>query len=123
MNLHEYQAKQLLTDYQVPVPSSEAVDSVAEALAAAKRLGGKRWVVKAQVHAGGRGKAGGVRLVSSEEEVFSLVYTVLGRTKMLSYFGEKLAVGLDHFINFFPKNLNNILSGELATFAGISIAV
>jgi len=68
MNLHEYQAKQLLAKFGLPVSKSEVVSNVEEALHVADVLGGKRWVVKAQVHAGGRGKAGGVKLVSSKEE-------------------------------------------------------
>ncbi|MGH8206353.1 MAG: ATP-grasp domain-containing protein, partial [Steroidobacteraceae bacterium] len=60
MNLHEYQAKLLLADYGVPVPEGRVAGSPDEAVAAAEALGGKLWVVKAQVHAGGRGKAGGV---------------------------------------------------------------
>ena len=69
MNLHEYQAKQLFAEYGLPVSQGIAVDTAEEAVAAAKEIGGDRWVVKAQVHAGGRGKAGGVKLVSSHEEI------------------------------------------------------
>jgi succinyl-CoA synthetase beta subunit len=60
MNLHEYQAKQLFGDYAIPVPKGAVARSPDEAAWAAKTLGGERWVVKAQVHSGGRGKAGGV---------------------------------------------------------------
>ena len=60
MNLHEYQAKQLFADYGLPVPSGIPCSSADEAVAATKKLGGDKWVVKCQVHAGGRGKAGGV---------------------------------------------------------------
>ena len=59
MNLHEYQAKQLFAEYGLPVSEGIAVDTGDEAVAAAKQIGGDRWVVKAQVHAGGRGKAVG----------------------------------------------------------------
>ena len=69
MNLHEYQAKQLFAEYGLPVSKGYAVDTADEAVAAAKKLGGERWVIKVQVHAGGRGKAGGVKLVSSEAEI------------------------------------------------------
>jgi succinyl-CoA synthetase beta subunit len=65
MNLHEYQAKALFAEYGIPVPPGQVACSVAEAEHAAQALGGGRWVVKAQVHAGGRGKAGGVKLVDS----------------------------------------------------------
>ena len=65
MNLHEYQAKQLFARYGIPVSSGEVADSPKAARAAAANLGGSLWVVKAQVHAGGRGKAGGVKLAKS----------------------------------------------------------
>ncbi|MCX7055718.1 MAG: acetate--CoA ligase family protein, partial [Proteobacteria bacterium] len=60
MNLHEYQAKELFNRYGVAVPAGQVASNADEAAAAAKALGGALWVVKAQVHAGGRGKAGGV---------------------------------------------------------------
>ena len=63
MNLHEYQAKLLFADYGIPVPEGRVAGSPDEAAAAVEALGGKLWVVKAQVHAGGRGKAGGVKRV------------------------------------------------------------
>ena len=69
MNLHEYQAKQLFAEYGLPVSRGIAVDTADEAVAAAEELGGDRWVVKVQVHAGGRGKAGGVKLVTSVQEI------------------------------------------------------
>ena len=62
MNLHEYQGKALFADYGLPVSTGHAVDSAEAAIKAANDIGGERWVVKAQVHAGGRGKAGGVKL-------------------------------------------------------------
>jgi succinyl-CoA synthetase beta subunit len=69
MNLHEYQAKALFRDYGLPVSVGHAVDTPEEAVAAAEKIGGTRWVAKAQVHAGGRGKAGGVKLCDSLDEV------------------------------------------------------
>ena len=60
MNLHEYQSKRLFADYGIPVPEGVAAGTVDAAVAAAQKIGGDLWVVKAQVHAGGRGKAGGV---------------------------------------------------------------
>jgi len=69
MNLHEYQAKQLFAEYGLPVSRGIAVDTADQAVTAAEELGGERWVVKVQVHAGGRGKAGGVKLVSSHDEI------------------------------------------------------
>ncbi len=69
MNLHEYQAKQLFAEYGLPVSKGVAAETVSQAVAAASTIGGDRWVVKAQVHAGGRGKAGGVKLVDNKEEI------------------------------------------------------
>ncbi|MDE0692293.1 MAG: ADP-forming succinate--CoA ligase subunit beta [Gammaproteobacteria bacterium] len=69
MNLHEYQSKDLFRDYGLPVSRGIAVDTADEAVAAAAELGGDKWVCKVQVHAGGRGKAGGVRLASNVDEV------------------------------------------------------
>ena len=69
MNLHEYQGKQLFAEYGLPVSVGYAVDTPEDAVAAAEKIGGDMWVVKAQVHAGGRGKAGGVKLVKTTEEV------------------------------------------------------
>jgi len=78
MNLHEYQAKQLFAEYGLPVSTGIAVDTADEAVAAAREIGGDRWVVKAQVHAGGRGKAGGVKLVSSEAEIREFCDRLIG---------------------------------------------
>ena len=69
MNLHEYQGKALFREYGLPVSDGIACDTTEEVLAAAKQIGGDMWVVKAQVHAGGRGKAGGVKLVKTEAEI------------------------------------------------------
>ncbi len=79
MNLHEYQAKQLFAEYGLPVSTGIAVDSGPEAKAAAEKIGGDKWVVKAQVHAGGRGKAGGVRLVDSPAEAQAFAEEWLGK--------------------------------------------
>ena len=78
MNIHEYQAKQLLREFDVPVPRGEPALSVEEAEQAAKKLGGPVWVVKAQIHAGGRGKAGGVKVVKSVDEVKKEAKRLLG---------------------------------------------
>jgi succinyl-CoA synthetase beta subunit len=78
MNLHEYQSKQLFAHYGIPVASGKLASSVAEALEAAKLLGGDAWVVKAQVHAGGRGKAGGVKYVRGVAELESFARGLLG---------------------------------------------
>ena len=79
MNLHEYQGKQLFAEYGLPVSKGVAAETVQEAIAAADILGGDRWVVKAQVHAGGRGKAGGVKLVSSKAEIEAFARHWLGK--------------------------------------------
>ena len=69
MNLHEHQAKRLLAGYRIPVPLGVTADTAEQARQAAQELGGQRWVVKAQAHTGGRGKAGGVRVVDTLEQV------------------------------------------------------
>jgi len=79
MNLHEYQAKSLFTEFGIPVPKSVPVDSPDDARGAAQNLGGDAWVVKAQIHAGARGKAGGVKLVRSEKELLSISESLLGK--------------------------------------------
>jgi succinyl-CoA synthetase beta subunit/malate-CoA ligase subunit beta len=78
VNVHEHQAKELLSSYGVPVPSGAVAYAPHQAVAAACELGGERWVVKAQIHAGGRGKAGGVRLASSVDEVGEIAAELLG---------------------------------------------
>ena len=79
MNLHEYQAKQLFAEYGLPVSTGIAVDNGRDAKAAAEKIGGDKWVVKAQVHAGGRGKAGGVRLVDSPADAQAFAEEWLGK--------------------------------------------
>jgi len=84
MNLHEYQAKHLLAEYELPVPKNEVVSNVEEAVAVASAMAVKKWVVKAQVHAGGRGKAGGVRIVSSKDEIAQAVKDLIGK-RLVTY--------------------------------------
>jgi succinyl-CoA synthetase beta subunit len=79
MNIHEYQAKELLAKYGVPVPPGGVAYTAAEAVDAARRIGGSAWAVKAQIHAGGRGKAGGVRLVRAEDAVAAAARELLGK--------------------------------------------
>ena len=79
MNLHEYQGKKLLAEYGLPVSKGHAVDTPMAATEAADLIGGERWVVKAQVHAGGRGKAGGVKLVRSKAEISEFASRWLGK--------------------------------------------
>lgn len=80
MNLHEYQAKTLLQKYGIPVPRSQVVSAANEVVAAATEIAGNAWVVKAQVHAGGRGKAGGVKVVKSVIEAQNVATELLGKT-------------------------------------------
>jgi len=84
MNLHEYQGKQLFAEYGLPVSKGIACSTPAEAAAAADQIGGNKWVVKAQVHAGGRGKAGGVKLVSSKQEIEEFAKKWLGN-RLVTY--------------------------------------
>src|SRR5439155_6221823 len=80
MNIHEYQAKTVLREFGLPVPRGIAAFSVDEAVRAAEELGGVVWMVKAQIHAGGRGKAGGGKLVRSIEDVRKEATRLLGST-------------------------------------------
>ncbi|MCP4827333.1 MAG: ADP-forming succinate--CoA ligase subunit beta [Proteobacteria bacterium] len=84
MNLHEYQGKQLFAEYGLPVSKGYAVDTPEEAVAAAEKIGGEMWVVKAQVHAGGRGKAGGVKLVKETAEIEAFAKQWLGQ-RLVTY--------------------------------------
>ena len=78
MNLHEYQSKQLFDNYGISVPKGIAIQSLDELEAATKKLGGDGWAVKAQVHAGGRGKAGGVKITKGLEEAKQAASKMLG---------------------------------------------
>src|SRR5208337_5635289 len=80
MNIHEYQAKAVLREFGVPVPRGIPATSVEQAVKAAEELGGPVWVVKAQIHAGGRGKAGGVKVVKSIADVKREAERLLGST-------------------------------------------
>ena len=89
MNIHEYQAKVVLREFGIPVPRGVAAFSVEEAQKAAHQLGGPVWVVKAQIHAGGRGKAGGVRVVKTIDEVTREATRILGSTLVTHQTGPK----------------------------------
>jgi len=102
MNLHEYQSKRIFGDYGIPVPAGKVAASEAEAVAAARELAGKLWVVKAQVHAGGRGKAGGVKLCRSAQEVGRAAGAMIGQRLVTKQTG---AAGL-------PINLVYVESGS-----------
>src|SRR5437879_3658539 len=89
MNIHEYQAKTVFREFGIPVPRGIPAFSVEEAEKAAHQLGGPIWVVKAQIHAGGRGKAGGVKVVKSIEEVTREAKRILGSTLVTHQTGPK----------------------------------
>jgi succinyl-CoA synthetase beta subunit/malate-CoA ligase subunit beta len=80
MNIHEYQAKALLRSYRITTPRGEVVYTARAAARVAEELGGSRWVVKAQIHAGGRGKAGGVKMAGTPEEIAEIADQMLGST-------------------------------------------
>lgn len=89
MNLHEYQTKELFARFNVPAGTGKVANNVDEAVEAAKSLGGDRWVVKAQVHAGGRGKAGGVKIVKGLDELKTAVKDMLGKTLKTKQTGDE----------------------------------
>ena len=84
MDIHEYQAKEILARFGVPVPKGALAYSPEQAAYRAREIGGKLWVVKAQVHTGGRGKAGGVKLCRSEDEVMEAADDLLGKSAAVS---------------------------------------
>ena len=84
MNLHEYQGKSLFAEYNLPVSKGKVIFSAEDALEACKEIGGKKWVVKAQVHAGGRGKSGGVELIDSPEAAYKFAEKWLGE-RLVTY--------------------------------------
>jgi succinyl-CoA synthetase beta subunit len=94
MNFHEYQAKQLFADYGIAVPAGQVARTPEEAVAAAKALGGDAWMVKAQIHAGGRGKAGGVKYCKTMDEVKQASVAMLG-TRMETYQSAGVALPVD----------------------------
>ena len=108
MNLHEYQAKGLLRQYGVPTPDGEVIDAKEKAIEIAKKLGGDRFVVKAQVHAGGRGKAGGVKLVDSHEAVQEAVSALLG-TNLVTFQTDQHGQPVNSIWLEKPSNINNEL--------------
>ena len=89
MNIHEYQAKKLLSAFNVPVGQGEPAETIEEAIAVAKELGGSIWVVKAQIHAGGRGLAGGVKVCKTIDEVQTYSKSLLDSTLVTHQTGPK----------------------------------
>ena len=94
MNFHEYQAKALFADYAIPVPAGRIATTIEQAAEAARAIGGEQWVVKAQIHAGGRGKAGGVKLVRDIDGVKEAAGKMLG-SKMVTYQSAGRALPVD----------------------------
>jgi succinyl-CoA synthetase beta subunit len=94
MNFHEYQAKALFADYGIPVPAGRIATTIDQAAEAARAIGGEQWVVKAQIHAGGRGKAGGVKLARDIDTVKEAAGKMLG-TKMVTYQSAGRALPVD----------------------------
>jgi len=88
MNIHEFQAKALFRQYSIPVPEGEVADTVETAVSTAKALGHPPWVIKAQVHAGGRGKAGGVMIVNTLDEIQQAAERLLGHNLVTNQSGE-----------------------------------
>lgn len=89
MNIHEYQAKQILSQYNIPVPLSYSATNAQEAKQQAQRLGGAAWMIKAQVHAGGRGKAGGIKTAQTLDEVMEITQTLIGSSLITHQTGER----------------------------------
>ena len=94
MNFHEYQAKALFTEYGIPVPAGRIASTIDQAAEAARAIGGEQWVVKAQIHAGGRGKAGGVKLARDIDTVKEAAGKMLG-TRMVTYQSAGRALPVD----------------------------
>src|SRR6478609_5271381 len=135
MNIHEYQAKELLSKYGVPVPAGHAAMSVEEAVKAAEQLPGPLWVVKAQIHAGGRGKGkfkelgpdakGGVRLAKSIDEVRAHAEEMLGKTLVTIQTGDHgkqvqrlyITDGVDIAKEFYLALLVDRATGRIAIVA------
>lgn len=114
MNFHEYQAKQLFADYGIPVPAGRVAASADEAVEAARSLGDGPWMVKAQIHAGGRGKAGGVKFCKTTDEVKAAAGKMLG-TRMATYQSAGVAL---------PVNLVLVTeAGEIAKELYLSVLV
>ena len=108
MNLHEYQAKQLFRQYGIAVPAGEIVWNAEEAVAVANKLSSKSWVVKAQVHAGGRGKAGGVKIVHSHTELKQAVQNLIGK-RLVTYQTDERGQPVNQILIEEPSNIKREL--------------
>ena len=108
MNLHEYQAKQVFADYGIPVPANRTIRSVDEIAQAVSDLGGNEWMVKAQVHAGGRGKAGGVIKAHSIDEIKAFAEKMLG-TNLVTFQTDALGQPINTLLIEVPSSINREL--------------
>lgn len=123
MDLHEYQAKNLLKKYYCPVPLGEVIWHADEAIEAADKLGIKRFVVKAQVHAGGRGKAGGVKIVEGKEALLEAVKSLLG-TQLVTYQTDAKGQPVNQLLIETPSNIaQELYLGMVVDRASQRIAV
>ena len=89
MNIHEYQAKKLFKDYGLSILNGGIANSPEEAVNIAKKINSKKWIIKAQIHAGGRGKGGGIKIAKSLEEVKDLASSIIGMNLITPQTGEK----------------------------------
>ena len=133
MNVHEYQAKMVLSGFGLPVPRGIAAFSVEDAVKAAHELGGPVWVVKAQIHAGGRGKAGGVKVVKSIDEVREAAKRMLGATLVTHqtgprgkqvnrlYVEEGAAIDREFYLSLLVDRATSRISFVVSTEGGIDI--
>lgn len=108
MNLHEYQAKNLLRKFNVAVPNGEVISNVDHAWDVAQKIAHDRWVVKAQVHAGGRGKAGGVKIVNTRDELVAAVRNLLGRN-LVTYQTDEKGQPINQILIEEPSNIDREL--------------
>jgi succinyl-CoA synthetase beta subunit len=133
MNVHEYQAKMVLSGFGLPVPRGIAAFSVEDAVKAAHELGGPVWVVKAQIHAGGRGKAGGVKVVKSIDEVREAAKRMLGATLVTHqtgprgkqvnrlYVEEGAAIDREFYLSLLVDRATSRISFVVSTEGGMDI--
>ena len=108
MNIHEYQAKQLFRDFAIPVPRGAVAESAQQAMHAAESIAAASWVIKAQIHAGARGKAGGVKVADSFEQVKSIAQEMLG-TQLVTHQTDSAGLPVNSVL------VEKIPSGEMFT--------
>ncbi len=133
MNIHEYQAKELLRCFHINVPRGKIAQSPKEAVLAAREIGGGHWVLKAQIHAGGRGKAGGVKIARSLDEVKFLAKEMLGNTLVTHQTGpegkkvsfllieEGLEIEHEYYLGLVLNRVSNMVTFMASSEGGIDI--